>query len=138
MNITCTRKEDDLYYQGPFWLIGDSFLDILRGKFEMVGAKFACDYDGEYIQNDKSKSQRTHKKIWDSEYVNTYKDKDYTFYPRGRVSIYKGIAFIHINSKCNVPKVVDKIINEYNLGKLEIEIDLNDAYQGSHYNFKLQ
>lgn len=138
MNTTCTRKEDDLYYQGPFWLIADSFLNILRGKFELVGSKFTCNYDGDYIQNDKSKSQRTHKKIWDSEYSEIYETDDYTFFPRGRVSIYKGIAFIHINSKCNVPKVVDKIINEYNLGKLEIEIDLNDAYQGSHYNFKLQ
>ena len=138
MNITCTRKEDDLYYQGPFWLIADSFLDILRGKFELVGSKFACNYDGDYVQNDKSKSQRTHKKIWDSEYSETYETNDYTFFPRGRVSIYKGVTFIHINSKCNVPKVINKIINEYNLGKLEIEIDLNDTYQGSHYDFKLQ
>lgn len=138
MKITCVRKEDDLYYQGPFWIIADSFLDILRGNFELVGSKFACDFNGEYVKKDKSKSQRTHKKVWEEEYANSYGIDSFTYFPRGRVSIHKGIAFVHINSRCNIPKVINKIITEYNIDKLDIEIDLNDTYQGSHYDFELE
>ena len=62
----------------------------------------------------------------------------FDYYPRGRVSIYEGTAFIHLNSKCNTPKIVDAIIKEYGLYKLEIEIEFNDDIQGSHYNFSLK
>ena len=61
-----------------------------------------------------------------------YNDVECNYYPRGRVAIYKGIAFIHINSLCNVPKVIHEIISEYELYKLEIEVELNDEVQGSH------
>lgn len=132
------RKEDDIYHQGPFWIIGESFTDILRGNFDLIGSKFECTYNGDYLDNNRSKSQRTHKKIWETDYKNVYDQEDYTYYPRGRVSVYNGIAWIHINSKCNIPKIIDRIVKEYNLSKLELEIDLNDVYQGSHYNFKLK
>lgn len=138
MKITCTRKEDELYYQGPFWIVAEKFIEIHRGHFELIGEKFACDYEGNYLKSDLSKSKRTHKKIWQEEYASEYGEEDYTFYPRGRVAICDGVAFIHINSKCNIPSVIDKIIQEYGISKLEIEIDLNDTYQGSHYNFKLK
>ena len=66
-------------------------------------------------------------------------DKPFDYLPRGRVAITtNGLAFIHLNSRTNIPKVIDKIIDIYNLHKLSIEIDLNDIYQGSHYNFQLK
>lgn len=138
MNIFCVRKEDDLYYQGPFWIIAESFKDILRGDFKIIGEKYVCNYDGNYTDDKTSKNQKTHKYLWNNKYKLQYNQDDYTFYPRGKVSIYQGTAFIHINSRCNIPKVIDKIINDYNISKLEIEIDLNDTYQGSHYDFKLK
>ena len=138
MLINEVRKEDDLFYQGPFWIIANSFLDILRGNFSIIGSKFECNYAGNYINNDKSKSQKTHKIIWRDNYAKIYNTDDFMFYPRGRVSIYNGIAFIHINSRCNLPKIIDSIVDEYNLNKLDVEIDCNDTYQGSHYDFKLK
>ena len=132
------RKEDDIYYQGPFWIVGDSFLNVLRGNFQIIGEKYECDFSGNYIDKSLSKSQQTHKKIWKNNYQQIYNTDDFTYYPRGRVSIYQGLAFIHINSKCNIPKIIDSIVNEYNLHKLEIEVDLNDTYQGSHYEFQLK
>lgn len=135
--IVSSRKEDDYYYQGPFWIIADCFKDIHRGKFEIVGEKFLSDYNGNYIGEATSKSQKTHKKVWE-ELKSQYKDVDYTYYPRGRVAIFKGTAFIHINSKCNIPYVVNAITHEYNIEKLDIEVDLNDVYQGSHYDFGLE
>lgn len=136
--ILGVRKEDDMYYQGPFWIIGDSFLDILRGKFQLLAERYECDFSGNYIDKSLSKSQRTHKKLWKEQYQTMYDTEDFTYYPRGRVAVYQGVAFIHINSKCNIPKIIDKVVNDYNLHKLEIEVDLNDTYQGSHYDFKLE
>ena len=112
-------------------------MSILRGNFEIVGEKFLCDYDGNYDDISRSKSSRTHRKIWD-ELKSKHNNVSHTYYPRGRVSIYKGVAFIHLNSRCNLPKVVDKIIEEYHLQKLDVEIGLNDTYQVSHYNFELE
>lgn len=138
MKILCTRKEDELYYQGPFWIIAESVKDIHRGKFKLIGSKYECDYNGDYFKEGVSKSQRTHKKIWQTEYQIQFPDRDYMFYPRGRVSVYDGTAFIHLNSKCNIPSVIDSVISEYGIEKLEIEVDLNDTYQGSHYDFQLK
>ena len=135
--VVGTRKEDELYYQGPFWIIADSFKDIHRGKFKLIGEQLLTDFSGNYINDVTSKSQKTHKKVWEV-YKSQYKDVDYTFYPRGRVAIYEGTAFIHINSKCNIPSVINAITDMYHLDKLEIEVDLNDTYQGSHYDFQLK
>ena len=135
--IVASRKEDELYYQGPFWIVADTFKDVHRGRFIIIGDKLLCDYHGNYIDDTTSKSSKTHKRIW-QEYQSQYNDVDYTYYPRGRVSIYEGAAFIHLNSKCNIPYVINAITEMYNIGKLDIEIDLNDVYQGSHYDFKLK
>lgn len=132
MNIV----EEGLHYQGPFWIIADSVKNIHRNNFYLVGDTYPCNYNGEYIDNTTSKSQKTHKKLWEKLKEN-YGNVEFTYYPRGRVAICDGTAFIHINSKCNIPGVIDSIVNMYHIGKLELEIDLNDVYQGSHYDFQL-
>ena len=135
--VIASKKEDEYYFQGPFWIVADTFKDVHRGRFELIGEKYLCDYDGNYIQDDTSKSAKTHRVAW-KQYAQQFGTDDYTYYPRGRVAVYDGTAFIHINSKCNIPSVIDAIIDEYNISKLEIEVDLNDVYQGSHYDFKLK
>lgn len=134
-----SRKEYDVYYQGAFWIIGNSFLDILKGNFQIDGIKLESDYNGNYIDFKGSSKTLTHQRLWRDKFCLIYgKDKDYTFYPRGRVAIYNGVAFIHLNSRCNTPKIIDIIIDKYNISRLQLEIDLNDTYQGSHYNFQLK
>lgn len=130
------RKEEDIFYQGPFWIIADSVKDIQIGNFSLLSYKYPCYFSGEYINNQTSKSQKTHHKIW-NEIRHSYGDMDFTYYPRGRVAIFNGNAFIHINSICNTPAVIDAIKTEYNISKLDCIEDLNDIYQGSHYNFQL-
>ena len=71
MKITCVRKEDDIYYQGAFWIVGDSVDAIKRNNFEIVGLQLPCDYDGNYLETVGSKSSLTHSKLWD----NKFKDK---------------------------------------------------------------
>lgn len=135
--VTAARKEDELYYQGPFWIIADTFKDIHRGKFYLLGEPLLCNYSGEYVSDTTSKSAKTHKRIWE-DYKSQFNNVDYTYYPRGRVAVYEGTAFIHMNSRCNIPSVINAIVEKYKIDKLEIEIDLNDVYQGSHYDFKLK
>lgn len=132
------RKEDELYYQGAFWIKGNSVIDVKKGNFEIIGIKLPSHYDGSYTSDIvRSKSSLTHKRLW-PEYADELIDKEYDYLPRGRVSIYQGTAFIHLNSLFNQPNIIDTIIQFYNIKKLEIYIDLNDTYQGSHYDFKLK
>lgn len=137
MEQVVTSEEDECYFQGPFWIVADTFKDIHRGRFKLIGEKYLCDYQGNYIVDESSKSAKTHRVAW-KQYEAEYGIDDYTYYPRGRVAVYDGTAFIHINSKCNIPSVIDAIISTYNVSELDVEIDLNDVYQGSHYDFKLK
>ena len=73
--------------------MAECFQDIHRGKFEIVGDQLLCDYNGNYLGEGTSKSAKTHKRAWDK-YAKDYNNVDYTYYPRGRVAIYEGTAFI--------------------------------------------
>lgn len=136
MRLTEVRKEDELYFQGAFWITGNSLKDILDGNFELViGSRLLTDYYGDYVTKDApKKSSLTHKHLW-ARVGNA--DCDWEYYPRGRVAIDQGTAYIHLNSNCATQKIVDAIINEYSIDKLRIVLDYNNEYQGSHYSFEL-
>lgn len=137
MQLNEVRKEDDIYYQGAFWIKGDSIKDIKKGHFQIIGVELPCDYNGQYVNLfNKSKRSLTHKKLW-MEYAGELKDKPFNYLPRGRVSIYNGTAFIHLNSLFNQPDIIDAIIDKYCISRLDLEFDFNDTYQGSHYDFLL-
>lgn len=136
MNLNEVRKEDDLYYEGAFWIKGNSVRDIKKGYYEIIGIKIPCNYQGTPL-TDRSKRSLTHLRLW-SEYNKGLENKPYNYLPRGRVAIYNGVAYIHLNSLFNQPDLVDRLEKEYNLGKLEIDLDFNDTYQGSHYDFLLK
>ncbi|MGI6137360.1 MAG: hypothetical protein GX959_01985 [Clostridiales bacterium] len=132
-------KEDGLFYEGAFWIIADSVIDILKGKFELLGEKILVNYEGDPVEIVKTKrGDVPHKKLWQQEAYNTWNKKyDYKFFPRGRVSVYKGNAFVNIHSKMNTPKIIDSITEYYKIRGL----DLNIVYpnnQGDHYEFGLE
>lgn len=136
--ITETRKEDDLYYKGGFWIIADTYPDILMGNFRLIGEKIPVSFYGELQRNNPNKKNETHQALWASKYRQYYPNKSYDYFPRGRVEVYNGVAYVNINSRCNTPNVVDTIIREYNLGNLELNLSCNDIRQGSHYDFQLK
>ena len=140
MKIEETRKEDKTYYQGAFWIVADSFRDIMKGNFFLEGVMLESDYLGNYIDYIGSQKPLTHQRLWRDQFSKHKwgEGKEYKYYPRGRVAIHNGVAYIHLNSKCNSPKIIDEIVKTYGLDGLELEIDLNDTYQGSHYEFLLQ
>ena len=132
-----SRKEDELYYEGPFWIKADTYRDMQKGNFELIAYKVLVNYEGE-PQEYYNKREFTHKKLW----AKDFKDSgfEYYHYPRGRVNIYKGVVYINLNSKCNTPKIIDAIIKEYKLEKFsqsDIDIEYNDVTQGPHYDFEI-
>lgn len=140
MELNEVRKEDDIYFQGPFWIIGDSQLLINRGQFTLVGKKIPVDYKGNYLSDVTSKKGATaHIKLWD-EYKSQYNNVPYNYYPRGRVRVVSGTPFIHINSKTNNPRIINAVTQMYGLEKIadNISVEEDDLLQGSHYGFLLK
>lgn len=135
--LTEVKKEDDLYFQGAFWITGNSVKDIIRGNFNLLCEKRLCDINGKDVDVTGSENSLNHKNLWKSEFGKDQNDKSFDYYPRGRVSIYEGTAFIHIHSILHTPAIVDAIINEYGIDKLDVEVERNDILQGSHYDFLL-
>ena len=125
MQLNEVKKEDDLFFQGPFWVVGDSVIDIKNGNYTIEDYKVPCAFNGD-ILNDENK---THSQI---------KPDDYMYYPRGRVGVYKGNAFININSILNQPDIINDIIDIFNLKKLDIHIKHEDNKDGHHYGFELK
>lgn len=138
MILNEVRKEDDIYYQGPFWIVGDSVVEIFRGKFSLIGEKYPVSYEGRSFEIEISKNAQSHKNTWRREYASNYANVPYNYFPRGRVTVYQGIAFIHLHSLMNTPAIVNKVIQMYELSKLQCEVELNDEVQGSHYDFLLR
>lgn len=130
------RKERGSYFAGAFWIVADSVHKMLIGNFEIVGERLLTSFEG--VRNrDREVKLQTHQNLW-KEYGLNYKNKPYDYYPRGRVSVYNGKAYININSICNTPKIIDKIREHYCVDKLDCVVTCNDIEQGSHYDFKLE
>ena len=126
-------------FKGSFWIITPSIDQMHKGNFTLLGEKYLVDYDGNYVNDTTSKRAKTHSQLWKKlRETNADLPKSPTYYPRGRVEIYKGKAYIHINSRCNIPSIIDKIIEYYGISKLEQEVELNDVTQGSHYGFEVE
>ena len=130
------RKEDDYYYKGAFWVIADSVPDILTNKFTIDGSKILCSYKGKLDRTRETRKNETHESVW-NEISSKYGNVPYNYYPRGRVEVYNGVAYININSILNNPNIIDKIRHIYEIEKLPYHIGLNDLEQGSHYDFLL-
>lgn len=135
MKLTEVKKEDDIYYNFTFWIKGNSVKDIKKGNFELIGRKTPTDYDGKCLfETDDILSKMSHKKLW------SYYEEDskpFNYYPRGRVNIYKGEAYINLHSLFNQPSIINALIKECNLNRIPYDIECNDETQGSHYNFEL-
>ena len=60
------KPQDDLYFQGAFWIIADSFENIMKKKnISIIGEKIISDYNGTIVQQINSKRSLTHKRLWD-------------------------------------------------------------------------
>lgn len=136
MKLKEVRKEDDYYYNGCFWVVANSYRDILMGNFTLISDKYLVDYEGnELLKTDKK--SKIHQDIWNRKYKNTY-GVDYTYYPRGRVSFYKGEYFINITPKINLPEIIDKITKEYEISRIPKDKVFIKDEDTEHYKFQLK
>lgn len=131
------RKEDDYYYKGAFWIIADSVSDILTNNFNIEGSKILCSYEGKLDRTRETRKNETHESVW-KYLAPKYNYVSYNYYPRGRVEVYNGVAYININSILNNPNIIDKIRQMYEIERLDYHIGLNDLNQGGHYDFLLK
>lgn len=130
------RIECGSYFAGAFWIVADSVHEMLIGNFEIVGERLPTSFEG--VRNrDREVKLQTHQNLCNGYGLN-YKNNSYDYYPRGRVSVYNGKAYININSICNTPKIIDRIREYYCVDKLDCVVTCNDIEQGSHYDFKLE
>lgn len=131
------RKEEDLYLMGPFWIIGKSLADINKGNFDFLPEKFLIDWEGNY-QNKVSKSEFTHKGIWETKYQANYKVA-YNYYPRGRVSFNSKTKEFGINipKGLNEELILPIIMKEYGINESKVNVKYTDITSGDHYSFLL-
>lgn len=139
MQVAEVRKEDNFYFKGPFWVIADSVHSILMGDYELLCEKELCTYEGKLNRSRPERKEQTHEQVW-KRFQSKYGSGDfpYNYFPRGRVEIYQGQAYINLNSLLNTPKIVNDILKEYQISDLNYHVFAIDELQGEHYNFELQ
>lgn len=140
MRISETRKEDNWYFKGPFWVIADSVHSILTGDYSILCEKELCTYEGNLHRSRSERKEQTHEQVWNKLKLQ-YKDignLPYNYYPRGRVEVYQGKAYININSLLNKPQIINDIIKEYQIENLDYYVYNIDKLQGEHYSFELK
>lgn len=131
------RKEDDLYFEGIFWVIADSVEEIYNGNYNIISEKFAVDYNGN-LHADFDKANWTHQDVWNNKYAKDYSNVSYKYYPRGRVVIRNGKYWINVPKEIYLPDIIDNIVTEFNLGKLEANSAIKKSSSGNHYEFELK
>ena len=132
--------KNNSYYQGAFWIAGDCVKEILNGKYKLICHKIQSDYNGKMLDEIISKRSLSHKRLWNEIYKQKVNAKvDFNYYPRGRVGIYNGTAFINIIDVCNTEQIINDILKEYHLYGLEIKVMPCDrATDNGHRAFTLK
>lgn len=136
--INETRKEDEFYFKGPFWCLASSVDELNKGNYILLCDKELCSYEGELNRKRLNKENQTHEKVWEN-YKQDYENVPYNYFPRGRVEVYKGKAYINLNSILNKTKIIDDIRKEYQVDKLYYEVfNIDELQDGGHYSFLLK
>ena len=124
------------FYEGYFWVID---FNIPKKNYIFECMKIPCDYEGNYDKEIACKDGITPAFYWNNHFKDNYYDRDYEYYPSGKVSIHEGIAYVKLPPYKIVfgeeeevdedateylkAKILKMIIKEYNLkNKLKIEV----------------
>lgn len=135
-NLNETRKEDNLYFAGPFWIIGNSLDEINKGNFEIIEEKYLVYYDGKPLLSI-PQSQATHQAIWERKYKNKF-GVPYNYFPRGRVVFQNGNLYLNIPEGLSVDAIQDRLIKEFDYKRGFDKVFYKDPTTGGHYNFLLK
>lgn len=128
-NVELNEGRADLA-QGVFWIVD---LDDIESNRDYCFPIYS-DADGntlssDYELNAKSGSTYNHERLWKE----LGHKKPYNYYPRGRVQIANGKATIFLNPNIYTEEIINFIINEFKLYRINGINKVNVVADGSNH-----
>ena len=119
--------------KGLFWVVNHNTDEPI-----LITKLVNCNIDGKALESveytSKSRENFNHKIEWGKLGKEITKGKEYNYFPRGRVEINKGRITIFLNPDINNEVVINKVIKEFELQKIENIRIISDG--SSHYEYQ--
>lgn len=114
--------------KGLFWVV----------DYNLITKSVKCNIEGKALESveytSKSGENFNHKIEWGKLSKEITKGKEYNYFPRGRVEIYKGRISIFLNPDINNEVVINKVIDEFGLHNID---NIRIIADGSrHYGYQ--
>lgn len=136
MKLNEVRKEDDLYFEGPFWIISLSMEELNKGNFTILSNQYLVDFYGKPVLP-LSRYQSTHEYIWNSKYKDSFGVHPYNYYPRGRVVFKDGKVYLNIPKGLPDDLIKKEVARKFDYDKFD-NVFYKDPTSGNHYTFELK
>lgn len=136
MKLNEVRKEDDLYFEGPFWIISPSMEELNNGNFTILSNQYLVDFYGKPVLP-LSRYQSTHEYIWNSKYKDSFGVHPYNYYPRGRVVFKDGKVYLNIPKGLPDDLIKKEVARKFDYDEFD-NVFYKDPTSGNHYTFELK
>lgn len=136
MKLNEVRKEDDLYFEGPFWIISPSMEELNKGNFTILSNQYLVDFYGKPVLP-LTKYQSTHEYIWNSKYKDSFGVHPYNYYPRGRVVFKDGRVYLNIPKGLPDDLIKKEVARKFDYDEFD-NVFYKDPTSGNHYTFELK
>ena len=136
MKLNEVRKEDDLYFEGPFWIISPSMEELNKGNFTILSNQYLVDFYGKPVLP-LTRYQSTHEYIWNSKYKDSVGIHPYNYYPRGRVVFKDGKVYLNIPKGLPDDLIKKEVARKFDYDKFD-NVFYKDPTSGNHYTFELK
>lgn len=140
MKLNEIRNEEDLYFEGPFWIIAQSMEELNKGNFTILSHPYLVDFWGKPVMP-VPRNESTHEYIWNARYRRSIPDHpyshEYNYYPRGRVVFKEGKVYLNIPSGLPVDLIKEKVAYKFDYDEFD-KVFYKDPTSGNHYTFQLK
>lgn len=136
MKLNEVRKEDDLYFEGPFWIISPSMEELNKGNFTILSNQYLVDFYGKPVLP-LTRYQSTHEYIWNSKYKDSFGIHPYNYYPRGRVVFKDGKVYLNIPKGLPDDLIKKEVARKFDYDEFD-NVFYKDPTSGNHYTFELK
>lgn len=136
MKLNEVRKEDDLYFEGPFWIISPSMEELNKGNFTILSNQYLVDFYGKPVLP-LTRYQSTHEYIWNSKYKDSFEVHPYNYYPRGRVAFKDGKVYLNIPNGLPDDLIKKEVARKFDYDEFD-NVFYKDPTSGNHYTFELK
>ena len=136
MKLNEVRKEDDLYFEGPFWIISPSMEELSKGNFTVLSNQYLVDFYGKPVLP-LTRYQSTHEYIWNSKYKDSFGVHPYNYYPRGRGVFKDGKVYLNIPKGLPDDLIKKEVARKFDYDEFD-NVFYKDPTSGNHYTFELK